>query len=285
MADDARAPTKPAKPAKKKKSNWAHVFTIAMLAIGLSALAYTVYHVGVHQLWDDLKRIGWWFFAVMGLECIISSLDARGDVQVPVARSHAHPVSPRAARAGVGARGQRRGAVGQRRRGRQGVGARRGRRARRARGRRHRRLQPGRPARRARHGRGGRADHGRRGADGLGPARGAVRLGRLLRGARARPVRARAARHAGQLRAHVPAPALDLRGAVRAVERQARRDRRQDPHRAGPAAPRSLDRDRRRVPVAHRELEHDRGAARTRSVSRSRSATTRRSPSAASRCT
>ena len=102
MADDAQA--KPAKPAKKKKSNWAHAFTIAMLAIGLGALAYTVYNVGVHQLWEDLRKIGWWFLAVMGLECIISSLDAAAMYQflspdhklIPYSRTLLAQVSGRA---------------------------------------------------------------------------------------------------------------------------------------------------------------------------------------------
>lgn len=74
MAEQPPAP--PAPPAKKKKSNWAHVFTIGALVIGLAALAWTIYSVGIHELWHDLTKIGWWFLAIMGLEMIISSLDA-----------------------------------------------------------------------------------------------------------------------------------------------------------------------------------------------------------------
>ncbi|HTJ42057.1 MAG TPA: lysylphosphatidylglycerol synthase transmembrane domain-containing protein [Kofleriaceae bacterium] len=65
-----------APPAKKKKSNWAHVFTVGALAVGLGALAWTIYSVGIYELWHNLEKVGWWFFAIMGLEVIISSLDA-----------------------------------------------------------------------------------------------------------------------------------------------------------------------------------------------------------------
>lgn len=71
MAD---APIEP--PKKKKKSGWAHVFTLVMLAVGMGLLVWTIYSVGPSQLWEDLKKIGWWFFAIIGLECVISSLDA-----------------------------------------------------------------------------------------------------------------------------------------------------------------------------------------------------------------
>ncbi len=59
-----------------KKSNWAHWVTGISLAIGIAALVWTIYTVGPIELWHRLKSIGWWFFAIMGLETIISSLDA-----------------------------------------------------------------------------------------------------------------------------------------------------------------------------------------------------------------
>src|SRR5262249_31842722 len=60
----------------EKKSSWAHWFTIIAMAIGIGALVWTIYSVGLEQLWSDLKKIGWWFLVIAGLEVVISGLDA-----------------------------------------------------------------------------------------------------------------------------------------------------------------------------------------------------------------
>jgi hypothetical protein len=46
------------------------------LVIGLVALAWTIHTTGLKTIGSYFKRIGWWWFAVIALEVVITSLDA-----------------------------------------------------------------------------------------------------------------------------------------------------------------------------------------------------------------
>lgn len=55
---------------------WIHWFTIGSIALGLAALGLTIWSVGWHHLIDELRAVGWWFAAIIGLEGVITCLDA-----------------------------------------------------------------------------------------------------------------------------------------------------------------------------------------------------------------
>jgi hypothetical protein len=55
---------------------WARWVTRISLALGLIALALTIRDIGVADLAKYFKAIGWWWFAVVALEAVITSLDA-----------------------------------------------------------------------------------------------------------------------------------------------------------------------------------------------------------------
>jgi uncharacterized protein (TIRG00374 family) len=46
------------------------------LVVGLVALAWTIHTTGLRTIGSYFKRIGWWWFAVVALEVVITSLDA-----------------------------------------------------------------------------------------------------------------------------------------------------------------------------------------------------------------
>ncbi|MEO8845993.1 MAG: lysylphosphatidylglycerol synthase transmembrane domain-containing protein [Kofleriaceae bacterium] len=46
------------------------------LVVGLVALAWTIHTTGLRTIGTYFKRIGWWWFAVVALEVVITSLDA-----------------------------------------------------------------------------------------------------------------------------------------------------------------------------------------------------------------
>ena len=58
------------------RPTWARWVTRISLAIGLVALVLTIRDTGLHTIGRYFKRIGWWWFAVVALEVVITSLDA-----------------------------------------------------------------------------------------------------------------------------------------------------------------------------------------------------------------
>jgi hypothetical protein len=56
---------------------WARWISRISLVIALVAMVVTIATVGPHTLAGHLHRIGWWFVAVIGLEAIATTLDAR----------------------------------------------------------------------------------------------------------------------------------------------------------------------------------------------------------------
>ncbi|MCE9571957.1 MAG: flippase-like domain-containing protein [Deltaproteobacteria bacterium] len=59
-----------------RKSNWARWVTLVSMIIALVALVWTIQSTGLDTLLTRLGHIGWWFAAVIGLEVMITSLDA-----------------------------------------------------------------------------------------------------------------------------------------------------------------------------------------------------------------
>ena len=58
------------------RPTWARWVTRISLAVALVALVWTIHSTGVATIGRYFKRIGWWWFAVVALEIVITSLDA-----------------------------------------------------------------------------------------------------------------------------------------------------------------------------------------------------------------
>jgi len=58
------------------RPTWARWVTRISLAIAVVALVLTIYRTGVGTIVHYFRRIGWWWFAVLALEIVITSLDA-----------------------------------------------------------------------------------------------------------------------------------------------------------------------------------------------------------------
>jgi hypothetical protein len=59
-----------------RKASWARWVTVGSLIVAIAALVWTIQSTGVDTLVQGLRDIGWWFAAVVGLEVMITSLDA-----------------------------------------------------------------------------------------------------------------------------------------------------------------------------------------------------------------
>lgn len=59
-----------------RKSSWARWVTLISLIAAIVALVWTVQSTGLDTLIERLTHIGWWFAVVIGLEVLITSLDA-----------------------------------------------------------------------------------------------------------------------------------------------------------------------------------------------------------------
>ncbi|HUJ62073.1 MAG TPA: lysylphosphatidylglycerol synthase transmembrane domain-containing protein [Kofleriaceae bacterium] len=55
---------------------WARWVTRISLVVGVIALIVTIHKVGVRALAHYLRHIGWWWFAVVALEIVVTTLDA-----------------------------------------------------------------------------------------------------------------------------------------------------------------------------------------------------------------
>jgi len=71
-ASAAECPEKPS----EHSPRWLRWITHVSLAIGVIALAITVWIVGPYTLWEQLKKIGWFFLALVALEIVTSICDA-----------------------------------------------------------------------------------------------------------------------------------------------------------------------------------------------------------------
>src|SRR5262245_53004386 len=58
------------------RPTWARWVTRISLVIALVALVWTIRQVGIAAIAKYFKLIGWWWFAVVALEIVITSLDA-----------------------------------------------------------------------------------------------------------------------------------------------------------------------------------------------------------------
>lgn len=58
------------------RPTWARWVTRISLVLGLVALVWTIHTTGISTIGSYFKRIGWWWFAVVALEVVITSLDA-----------------------------------------------------------------------------------------------------------------------------------------------------------------------------------------------------------------
>ena len=58
------------------RPTWARWVTRISLVVGVIALVFTVYKTGPHTIASYFRRIGWWWFAVIALEVVITTLDA-----------------------------------------------------------------------------------------------------------------------------------------------------------------------------------------------------------------
>src|ERR1700712_2520134 len=58
------------------RPTWARWVTRISLVVGLVALVWTIHTTGIANVASYFKRIGWWWFAVVALEIVITSLDA-----------------------------------------------------------------------------------------------------------------------------------------------------------------------------------------------------------------
>jgi len=58
------------------RPTWARRLTAAVLLIALGALVLTIRNIGPAKLVADLRRIGWWWLAVIPMEIWITSLDS-----------------------------------------------------------------------------------------------------------------------------------------------------------------------------------------------------------------
>src|SRR5450432_1703649 len=58
------------------RPTWARWVTRISLVIALVALVLTIKDTGLHTIGRYFRRIGWWWFAVVALEVVITSLDA-----------------------------------------------------------------------------------------------------------------------------------------------------------------------------------------------------------------
>jgi hypothetical protein len=58
------------------RPTWARWVTRISLAIALVALVWTIHTTGIRTIGSYFRRIGWWWFAVVALEVVITSLDA-----------------------------------------------------------------------------------------------------------------------------------------------------------------------------------------------------------------
>ena len=58
------------------RPTWARWVTRISLVVGLVALVWTIHSTGIANVASYFKRIGWWWFAVVALEVVITSLDA-----------------------------------------------------------------------------------------------------------------------------------------------------------------------------------------------------------------
>jgi hypothetical protein len=58
------------------RPTWARWVTRISLVVGLVALAWTIHTTGLRTIGTYFKRIGWWWFAVVALEVVITSLDS-----------------------------------------------------------------------------------------------------------------------------------------------------------------------------------------------------------------
>ncbi|MDB4961677.1 MAG: hypothetical protein JWP01_1676 [Myxococcales bacterium] len=58
------------------RPTWARWVTRISLVVGLAALVFTVYDIGPQNIGTYFQRIGWWWFAVVALEIVITTLDA-----------------------------------------------------------------------------------------------------------------------------------------------------------------------------------------------------------------
>ena len=58
------------------RPTWARWVTRISLVVAIVALVVTIYTTGLATIGSYFKRIGWWWFAVVALEVVITSLDA-----------------------------------------------------------------------------------------------------------------------------------------------------------------------------------------------------------------
>ena len=58
------------------RPTWAKWVTRVSLVIGLVALVVTIRNLGLDKIGEYFRRIGWWWFAVIALEILVTSLDA-----------------------------------------------------------------------------------------------------------------------------------------------------------------------------------------------------------------
>ena len=61
------------------------IFTLRNLAflVGLSILCFMITKIGVHNIFDNLRQTGWWFFAIIGvwgIGYILNALDRKSVV-------------------------------------------------------------------------------------------------------------------------------------------------------------------------------------------------------------
>ncbi|HEY4242388.1 MAG TPA: lysylphosphatidylglycerol synthase transmembrane domain-containing protein [Kofleriaceae bacterium] len=57
---------------------WARWVTRFSLVFAIAALVYTVHHLGLHTIGSYLKKLGWWWIAIVVFECTCTLLDATG---------------------------------------------------------------------------------------------------------------------------------------------------------------------------------------------------------------
>ncbi len=56
--------------------SWTRWFTLVSMVLAIIALTITIWTVGPSQLIAQFRRVGWWFAAIIGLEAVITCVDA-----------------------------------------------------------------------------------------------------------------------------------------------------------------------------------------------------------------
>lgn len=55
-----------------KANRWKVIFFVA----GILILGYMIYSIGINEIWDNIKKTGWWFVPIIGVWLVVYSLNA-----------------------------------------------------------------------------------------------------------------------------------------------------------------------------------------------------------------